>query len=326
MKFGEWNNFVVPCSSHLHLFCEPFSVCLRFLDCQIVTGEVSMLILSNLHPETVLFKIMKYHTRSKLDYHPRNSENDLFAVRIQPSIQKMLRALKHDPSLLKIKIPSINGITVSGFSIFPDAITVEEEKSLVDELTKARELAKKPYLNDHFDSVIVGFRETERSVKRWTKQNQDILIGLQKRLENVVDKNEIYLWRPLHVIDLNANGYILPHIDSTKHAGDIICGLSLLSTRIMGLVIPQDEFLEENQTKKKYDNNIKPNQVVMEGLLPPRSIYAITGMARYDLAHEILAGDRTWDEKVIKCERRFSVMFRREIPPTWMAPNSEKAQ
>jgi len=97
---------------------------------------------------------------------------------------------------------------------------------------------------------------------------------------------------PAHVVDLRpATGQIDAHVDSVKHGGDLVAGLSLVSRRAMSLLRGDDE-------------------VVLELQMPPRSLYVLHSAARYELAHAVSCGP----------ERRVSVVLRDEPdPPKWMA-------
>ncbi len=98
----------------------------------------------------------------------------------------------------------------------------------------------------------------------------------------------------VHVLDLSKEGYIKPHIDS-KFCGPRIAGLSLLSASVMRL-------------KWKDEDDI-----FVDVLLQPRTLYILQDRVRYELTHEILSDkDSCWNKQVIPRERRISVMLREE--------------
>uniref|UniRef100_A0A2K5RI06 Uncharacterized protein n=1 Tax=Cebus imitator TaxID=2715852 RepID=A0A2K5RI06_CEBIM len=101
----------------------------------------------------------------------------------------------------------------------------------------------------------VGSEETEKRAS---------LLALCKVLSSV------------HVLDLEARGYIKPHVDSVKFCGATIAGLSLLSPSVMRLVHTQE-----------------PGEW-LELLLEPGSLYILRGSACYDFSHEILREEESF--------------------------------
>jgi alkylated DNA repair protein alkB family protein 7 len=101
----------------------------------------------------------------------------------------------------------------------------------------------------------------------------------------------------VHILDLHKNGYIKPHIDSTRYCGDTISGLSLLSDSVMRL-------------RKKNERM----ELIVDLLLLRRSLYRLVGIARHDFKHEILAENESrFKEVQVPRERRVSVIIR-ELP------------
>lgn len=68
-------------------------------------------------------------------------------------------------------------------------------------------------------------------------------------------------------------------MDSIKFSGDLIAGLSLLSTRTM--VLSPEEEGEGNPASN-------PDLADIALRLPPRSLYVLRGKYRYDYRHEVL--------------------------------------
>ena len=62
-----------------------------------------------------------------------------------------------------------------------------------------------------FLQAIVGFRETER--KNWNPLNT---ATIQKLRDTAFTTKESRLLPYVHVLDLSEDGYIKPHIDSTR--------------------------------------------------------------------------------------------------------------
>ena len=61
-----------------------------------------------------------------------------------------------------------------------------------------------------FLQAIHGFRETEKS--NWTSENEQIIQRIRNYSFVFTDK----ILNHVHVLDLDKNGYIKPHIDSVK--------------------------------------------------------------------------------------------------------------
>ncbi|XP_071453829.1 alpha-ketoglutarate-dependent dioxygenase alkB homolog 7, mitochondrial [Hetaerina americana] len=164
-------------------------------------------------------------------------------------------------------------------------VTDGEEKSLMEELTPV--LKKMHYEFDHWDDAIHGYRETERL--NWNPNNMKII----DRVRKIAFPSETSHIPLVHVLDLAEKGFIKPHIDSVRFCGDIIAGLSLLSSSIMRLV-------HENE-KSKY----------VDVLLQRRSLYIMTGTARYDFTHELLDKERSiFKNDRVERGRRLSIICR----------------
>ncbi|XP_030860369.1 alpha-ketoglutarate-dependent dioxygenase alkB homolog 7, mitochondrial isoform X2 [Gorilla gorilla gorilla] len=135
--------------------------------------------------------------------------------------------------------------------------------------------------------AIHGFRETEKS--RWSEASRAIL----QRVQAAAFGPGQTLLSSVHVLDLEARGYIKPHVDSIKFCGATIAGLSLLSPSVMRLVHTQE-----------------PGEW-LELLLEPGSLYILRGSARYDFSHEILRDEESFfGERRIPRGRRISVICR----------------
>lgn len=109
----------------------------------------------------------------------------------------------------------------------------------------------------------------------------------------------------VHVLDLAKEGEIKPHVDSVKFCGDTIAGLSLLSSSVMRLIREEDA------------------SEVIDVKLNRRSLYIMKNEARYDYSHAILGiKDSVFNGKTIPRDRRVSIIFRCEPPPS-SEPSSE---
>lgn len=169
-----------------------------------------------------------------------------------------------------------------------DVITEDEEKVLSDECSRI--LKRRRFEEDHWDNVIVKFKEMERS--RWSSETQRIL---QKVRKAAILPQELTYFPAVHVIELAEDGYIKPHVDSIKFSGRVVAGISLLSPSIM-------------RFKEKHGDS------VIDAFLPRRSMYMVTGRIRYHYTHEILPGAQTFKQEVlVERTHRISIMLRDEF-------------
>jgi hypothetical protein len=219
--------------------------------------------------------------------------------------------------------------------VIRDVITKQQEQNLVDELIPV--LKRRRYQRDHWDQVIVGYKEVERAY--WQNPDNEEVIGcIRRKIESVVvnspnimnkmgyhdlkiAKDKLLMeWLPVHIIDLEDNGFISPHVDSVKFSGGLVCGLSLLSPSIMTLTLPDKNYAADDGTEEsrgdgggggeytrthagysKSKDGVDPDkdgakslvmdeQVFDESIhlfLPPRSLYILSGPARYNFAHSV---------------------------------------
>uniref|UniRef100_A0A2R8PEI9 Alpha-ketoglutarate-dependent dioxygenase alkB homolog 7, mitochondrial n=1 Tax=Callithrix jacchus TaxID=9483 RepID=A0A2R8PEI9_CALJA len=142
------------------------------------------------------------------------------------------------PSWVRGSSPSVLSRLRDAAVVRPGFLSVAEEETLSRELEP--ELRRRRYEYDHWDAAIHGFRETEKS--RWSEASRAIL----QRVQAVAFGPGQTLLSSVHVLDLEARGYIKPHVDSVKFCGATIAGLSLLSPSVMRLVHTQEpgEWLE----------------------------------------------------------------------------------
>jgi alkylated DNA repair protein alkB homolog 7 len=184
--------------------------------------------------------------------------------------------------------------------LLPQVITAAEEERLVAELESP--LRRRRLMANHWDSVIEHYREVER--RGWEDPENAVVVSrvraLVLRLQGLAPDLPFL---PVHVIDLAAEGFIKPHVDSVKFSGCFVAGLSLLSPAIMRL--------------RGEDGKAPPSSMVRM-LLEPRSLYVLSGDARYHYAHEILPPGQEEEEgwaggRAVKRGRRISLIFRDEL-------------
>ncbi|CAL7942301.1 unnamed protein product [Xylocopa violacea] len=192
---------------------------------------------------------------------------------------KILRN-KIDTNLENWKVDLVNTM-----QIIPNFVTVEEENSLMEEIDPY--MRRLRYEQSHWDDAIHSYRETERS--KWNEKNKKIINKIQ---QTAFPKGMSQI--PLiHVLDLAPDGWIKPHVDSVKFCGEIIAGLSLLTDSVMRLQ------MIDNKTLYK------------DFLLSRRSLYIMSGAARYNYNHEILKNEKSYFEgQHIPKGRRISVICR----------------
>ena len=135
------------------------------------------------------------------------------------------------------------------------------------------------------------------------------------------------LWLPCHAIDLHKDGELQAHVDSVRFSGDIVAGLSLLSPSIMRL-LPANNSKDDDDDdtsstsiassdKERINDNMSQGWVDL--YLPPRSLYVLSGPARYGMSHQLLPTGSVFGEKkqghgefpiTVHRDHRLSVIFR----------------
>lgn len=176
--------------------------------------------------------------------------------------------------------------------VVPDFVTEQEEQSLITEIDPY--MKRLQYEFAHWDDAIHGFRETEKG--NWSEQNTKVVNRIRKTAFPEGMPQIAYI----HVLDLAKEGWIKPHVDSIRFCGDIIAGLSLLTDSVMRLTMIDHE-------KEFFD----------DFLLPRRSLYIMSGAARYKYKHEILKNDESYYKgQYINKDRRISVICRCEPDPS----------
>ncbi|XP_012216995.1 alpha-ketoglutarate-dependent dioxygenase alkB homolog 7, mitochondrial [Linepithema humile] len=175
--------------------------------------------------------------------------------------------------------------------VYPNFISETEEDSLVQEIDPYMKRLRYEY--SHWDNAIHGYRETEW--KKWSQDSSQIL----DRVRRKAFSSEMTQLSLVHILDLAPEGWIKPHIDSVRFCGGIIAGLSLLTDSVMRLAMEGCE---------KECNDCF--------LLPRRSLYIMSGVARYKYNHEILKSEESYFEgQHVPKSRRISVICRIEPDP-----------
>lgn len=196
--------------------------------------------------------------------------------------------------------------------VLSNAISAAQHDLLVREIRSWKKFQRQRYEWDHWDTVIVGYKEKSVPLEQWG-EGRSVLESIQTRLAEYLraEKNvkEEVKWLDPHVIELKRGGYILPHVDS-KFSGGMVAGLSLLSTRRMVLTVPRGEY-EDLENPMIHQSS--GGAVIADMYLPPGTLYALTGVARYNLSHEIPSEESiSWGDQppVPGNEQRISIIFR----------------
>ena len=193
-----------------------------------------------------------------------------------------------------LDISNLNDLKVlEDVHVEADVISNFEHDQIVIDVE--RSLRRRRYEQGHWDGVIESFREITK--RDWTDTSRKVFKRLiESPAVSRLNLNSEFL--PPHVLDLSKEGFIKPHIDSIIASGEMVAGLSLLSSAVMVL------------TRESESIRI---------LLPPRSFYVLSGRARFEFKHEILPGITTWNHDnstdVIR-DRRISVILRDDISPS----------
>ncbi|EFN75281.1 alpha-ketoglutarate-dependent dioxygenase alkB homolog 7, mitochondrial [Harpegnathos saltator] len=175
--------------------------------------------------------------------------------------------------------------------ILPNFISEKEEEILLQEIEPYMKRLR--YEFSHWDNAIHGYRETEW--RKWNEDNSEII----DRVRKTAFPRDVAQLSLVHILDLSAKGWIKPHVDSIRFCGGIIAGLSLLSDSVMRLTMVE----HEKECSECF-------------LLPRRSLYIMSGVARYKYNHEILKSEESYFEgQHIPKNRRISVICRSEPDP-----------
>ena len=156
--------------------------------------------------------------------------------------------------------------------IWPEIISEAEESALVAEAE--RWLARRAFEPGHFDGVIRNYREQQQPLGRVREPSRALL---QKLSAAAVPGAEVL---PVHVLELAADGVIGRHVDHVEYSGGTIAGLSLVSSAVMTL-------------------HHEGTDAALDLTLPPRSLYALSGAARYE-----------WGHSLVPAGRRIAMLFR----------------
>lgn len=217
--------------------------------------------------------------------------------------------------------------------VYENFISKDEHESLIKDVSNR--MRRKRYEKGHWDAVIDGFKESELidpvndGVESFASTPlSNVSSDLILRVRDHIEKNHILSspdsendsvssssssskvgnvrWLPCHAIDLGNDGTLSAHVDSVKFSGDIVSGLSLVSSSIMRLRPAASE-------KDKDGNSAGAGYVDI--YLPPMSLYVLSGGGRFDYTHELLPCGAIFETEngkkmQIAREKRVSIIFR----------------
>lgn len=216
-------------------------------------------------------------------------------------------------------------------TVLPDFITEEEEATLVADAE--RMLRRHSYEASHWDQAIVGFREAQRSFGMLSPSSRAVALRVVAQLPPGSVPQPFF-----HFLDLLPDGVIHKHVDSVKFSGQSILGLSLLSDGVMrfhreaaATLAAGSETLGGFERKApEADWRPAPGSgavgEVVSALLPRRSLYVMTGLARYGFSHEVTVGEQFFAGRRILRTRRIAAILRDEVPAgvNWLDRDSKR--
>jgi alkylated DNA repair protein alkB family protein 7 len=186
--------------------------------------------------------------------------------------------------------------------IYQDFISDNESALLVNELNE--KLKRRRYEKGHWDAVIINYKEIELSERKDDGESlSDVFLGVLERvryqlLHKHLQHKELVKWLPCHAIDLHKDGELNAHVDSVRFSGDIVAGLSLLSSSVMRLKPHKD------------GHGVGPMEGHVDVYLPAKSLYVLSGTSRYRYSHELLASGSLFNGKNVYRDQRMSLIFR----------------
>ncbi|KAJ2827898.1 hypothetical protein IWW50_001658 [Coemansia erecta] len=222
------------------------------------------------------------------------------------------------------------GFSKSDIYLHPDFISTDEHDLLVRSCDRKLKRLASSYEMGHFDKRIHNYREC--SVGAWLPHRRGVAGRVSQAMGRPIDPDPVdlpdraasgksrgwstvgrydgqirhlldrvwdllpqsFTWLAPHILDLHANGEILPHVDNPEYSGFVVGGLCLLGPAV--------------STFKHVDDP----SVRVDVMLPPRALYFMTNRIRYQFTHEITRDpeQRSWMGRPVPEARRISLMFR----------------
>lgn len=180
--------------------------------------------------------------------------------------------------LIKRETPEL---AAAGLVLKHDFISQAEESALVS--LADEKLGGEPYVEDHYDGVICGYRECGVPITDIHLRDAAAAVQRQRQVAwsatHGAKGRGIGMFPHVQVIDMPASGRINPHRDNMKMFGEFTAGLNLLSNAVMRFV---PCVTAEAAQMPSFDV-----------VLRPRSLYVMHGSLRWQYTHAVLDADET---------------------------------
>ncbi|KAJ9442046.1 hypothetical protein DIPPA_08680 [Diplonema papillatum] len=162
---------------------------------------------------------------------------------------------------------------LTNVQLLPNYVTPDEEGEILR--TIEAHLGGEPWETAHADQLIRGYREKYVHRDLLTaciplRRFYDFAAGISQPSED------------LHFLEYTPEGYVRPHLDNPDNSSTFVAGLSLESPRVMYLT---PKFATEGPDAQ----SMLPGRdyPFVSIVLPPRSVYVLTGACRYSWLHSI---------------------------------------
>ena len=201
-----------------------------------------------------------------------------------------------------------NGTYIPGLIFLQEFITEHEEKQIMNylidnsdiwRLCKIQQKRRSLQFGWHLDyDSMELYPATPDELSKIPDELEWIPKRIQKTMETMFDK-DVKEFNQLILNEYAPNQGISQHTDRTHVFGPVVAGLSLFTPCVI-------EFIDKRQRGK--------NRIVKPILLPPRSVFIMTGESRYDYTHGIPAKKEVnFYGHTIRRGVRYSMTFRHAI-------------
>jgi alkylated DNA repair protein alkB family protein 7 len=184
-----------------------------------------------------------------------------------------------------------------GVRVLPEFFSHAEEEAL-DTFCSAL-LRKRPWETHHFDSVITNYRETQAALSRLCAPGAGVVARALREFPPQGPRVGAPM-DALHALELSPQGSIGAHVDSVKFSGGVVAGLSLRSDALMVLTVDEGAAAEGRAPTAAAWAAAAATAAAAGApapapapapavtiLLPRRSLYLLTGEARFGWAHAL---------------------------------------
>jgi len=176
-------------------------------------------------------------------------------------------------------------LAAAGLVLRHEFVSAAEEAALLE--IADEHLAAVPYADDHYDSVIKGYRECAVSV--FPDPHAEAAVQRMRltawRATDGAPRRGSGMYPHVQFIDLPPDGQIRAHRDNMKLFGEFTCGLNLLSSAVMRFRPCRPT---PTQGEEEEEGEAEEGEGVIDVLLRPRSLYVMHGPLRWHYTHEVL--------------------------------------